>query len=477
MSKSPGTDPVASPVTSPSSPAKRGTRSQIPPAERPVWQYPDISLTVDGKVYYCRPHAANNGSWRIKFKGSHHHFGSWRNGTQIEALSAWRDRWPSIVRGVPYLGSTITLSASPESPASPVGEGDAGSSLETAKIKIPTAEQVRAMSLKMSLLGLLFTAHKRREHDAGVIKTVTLRKLLTRTKSILKLTREVWKIDADVRRLEPEHCNLARLAIISRYPTPDSRDSYLRHLSSMFKFAMDMRYIDAPVPTGGFLGGTTKRERRAFNAARELDEGKRFIPAEEVRERLGDAGRFFVAVVALGINVGFGGEDIRQLKRSWIELHESEGAEPWKGRWGLVDYHRHKTGTRRFLVLWPETLDAINLNGGVGEYAIATRTGRRWSSQLTSKLWRDQTKRLNLERAIKQRPALRDPSRHYDLRHTGASVCPEEHRKGWRYLAGQEVGDVLDETYVHDRDRMIAAAKNASEYLWRWLYGDASCAS
>lgn len=375
--------------------------------------------------HYAILTAASNGSWRKRWNNRAYFFGSWKTGTQEEALKRWRDEWPNIVRGIPIASGSV---------AGLTGGYISWSNLVTA-----------------------YATTKREEYDSGIIREVTLKKILSRCKTMGKLGSEVWKVDADVDELNPNDFRALDLAIRKKYRSPSSAESYIRHVRAVLRWGFDSGLLKHAARLGNTLRGPSKTDKRTWERTQQSVRGEKFIDRDELLLRIDHASKWFRLVLLLGINAGFGPTDCRDLRKSDI------------GKDGLIDYTRHKTGVVRIVQLWPETTRAIELVHAPGEMVVCTRTGEPWKDGFSSAMWKKQTTALNKDRDDDSK--LRTQTRPYWLRHTMLSVCPDEHRDGSRYLAGQEVGDALHEIYVHDKARMIEKAKAASAYVRSWLYG------
>src|SRR5262249_34890726 len=127
-----------------------------------------------------------------------------------------------------------------------------------------------------------------------------------------------------------------------------------------------------PVRFGPAFKSPTQKVLRLHRAAG----GPKLFSAQEVRRLIDAANPMLKAMILLGINAGFGNNDIGTLPLSALDLDA-----------GIVSYPRPKTGASRRCVLWPETVEAIRVvqarrpKAKKAEYAglvFLTRFGGSW---------------------------------------------------------------------------------------------------
>jgi integrase len=122
----------------------------------------------------------------------------------------------------------------------------------------------------------------------------------------------------------------------------------IMRVRSVLKFAFDDGLILAPVKLGQAFGKpkpeVVDRQRNEHRA----EHGIRMFEAHELRAILAAAGQPLQAMILLAANCGFGQTDLSSLPISAVKLDA-----------GWVDFPRPKTGVRRRIPLWPETVAAI----------------------------------------------------------------------------------------------------------------------
>ncbi|MDO8943727.1 MAG: tyrosine-type recombinase/integrase, partial [Desulfobacterales bacterium] len=109
----------------------------------------------------------------------------------------------------------------------------------------------------------------------------------------------------------------------------------------------------------------TKRKQRDERRT-EAEKRQTFTP-EEIRRLLEHAEVQMRAMIWLGLNCAFGNTDVAELRWDDLDLEK-----------GQVSLPRGKTGVRRNLTLWPETLAALREVPRQGPLVFYTKTGKPW---------------------------------------------------------------------------------------------------
>jgi integrase len=119
-------------------------------------------------------------------------------------------------------------------------------------------------------------------------------------------------------------------------------------IRSVFKYAYETDLIDKPMKFGiGFSIPSAAQKRKAKSKA-EMKYGKKLFTREELLTILKCCDPDIKAAVLLGINGGFGNTDCAHLPISAISFNS-----------GIIEFDRPKTGVKRVVPLWQETLDAL----------------------------------------------------------------------------------------------------------------------
>jgi integrase len=146
-------------------------------------------------------------------------------------------------------------------------------------------------------------------------------------------------------------------------------------IRSVFKYAQEFDLIDRPIRSGMGLVRPSAAQKRKAKSKRELETGRRLFTREELLEILEASNPTLRTAVLLGLNGGFGNADCATLPISAIDFNA-----------GVVKYDRPKTGVRRVVPLWQETLSALNMalherrpipaNEEAAKLVLLTSTGR-----------------------------------------------------------------------------------------------------
>lgn len=181
-----------------------------------------------------------------------------------------------------------------------------------------------------------------------------------------------------------------------------------------FKFAYDNGLIDSPVRYGTGFRPPTKKVLRAARQAK----GERMFQPHELRMMLAAAAVQLKAMILLGINCGFGNNDVATLPIRAVDF---------AGGW--VNFPRPKTAVARRNPLWPETIEALKAQLSARSrphdpaddgLLFLTKFGHRWAQARPENLISQQMTKL-LRKLGLHRPGLN----FYALRHTFETIGGE----------------------------------------------------
>lgn len=176
------------------------------------------------------------------------------------------------------------------------------------------------------------------------------------------------------------------------------------------------------------------------------------------------------AMILLGINAGFGQTDIATLPSNVVDLDK-----------GVIDYTRNKTGVRRIVPLWPETIGALKTyqrpQAAHPELYFVTRWGNPWVHDevhrdvqgLVKKVVRCDAVDLEFDKA--QKEAGLAIHGFYLLRHTFRTVADDTgDLNAIRVIMGQGFPG-MDEFYLHINSGGIDRLRRVVDHVHDWLYG------
>ena len=118
----------------------------------------------------------------------------------------------------------------------------------------------------------------------------------------------------------------------------------IRLVRIVLNYAYDQELIEKPFRLKTVFAFPSKTTLRSEKNTKPL----RLFSADEIRSVLGIAGVQLRAMTLLGLNCGFGQNDISSLPLSAINLDA-----------GRIDFPRPKTAVQRTCMLWPETVTAL----------------------------------------------------------------------------------------------------------------------
>ena len=247
------------------------------------------------------------GRWAKKVRGSTVYFTSWREDPKGEAaLEMWLQQKEDLLAG-----------------------------------RVP--KEVDPDALTVETLCFRFLEHKERLRDSGELNPRTYRDYFDTCKSIVA----AFGRPRAVTDLTPADFGKLRGRLAKRLRAVALRNE-MQSVRSVFKFAYDEGLIDAPIRFGqSFVKPKVDVVRKHREAHRD-QYGDRMFGAEEIRAILKACKQPLKAQVMLAANTGFGQADLSAVPLKAVDL---------KGGW--VSFARVKTGVRRRIPLWPETVKAI----------------------------------------------------------------------------------------------------------------------
>jgi len=233
---------------------------------------------------------------------------------------------------------------------------------------------------------------------------------------------------------------------------------------SVFKYAADNKLIDQPVNFGSEFCKPGKSVMRRHRAASD----KKLFAATEIHALLEEARLEMKAAILLGINAGAGNTDVSNLELRHLDL---------KSRW--LKYPRGKTGIRRRVPLWEETVEALQAaivarptpKDKADKYVVLLTVRGERLVRITEKSRTDGVTgsfgKLLRKLEINSRKGLG----FYSLRHTFATIGLQiGDRDAVKSLMGHAEGDMLsiyDETGPSD-ERLQAV----TDHVRSWLFGE-----
>jgi integrase len=203
-------------------------------------------------------------------------------------------------------------------------------------------------------------------------------------------------------------------AMLAKTWGPVALGNEIQRVRVVFKYAYDNGLIDHPVCYGQAFKRPSRKTLRQARAAK----GLRMFEAAELRKILDTATQPMKAMIFLGVNCGFGNNDVGKLPLSALDL---------AGGW--IDFPRPKTGIDRRCPLWPETVAALResldkrpapKSEADGELVFITRYGTSWAKQTC-----DNPVSKEMAKLLAELKLSRKGLNFYALRHTFETIGGE----------------------------------------------------
>ena len=287
--------------------------------EKPDKPYPDFPL-----------HAHSSGKWAKRIKGKVRYFGRWDD--PDGALDEFK---------------RFMAAGEPPRPATP---------------------QRRPSAVTLGEAANRFLIAKRDAADTG---TITERTFKEYQAAVSRFVASVGR-DFPLSSIGPEHFSRFRVQR-ARALNIVTIGNEVTRIRSLFKWLHGSDILKTPPRFGPDFKKPGKRVLRIHRR----EQGKKLFTPEQIHDLLDEAGIHLRAMIALGINCGFGPGDCAHLPVSAVDLES-----------GWIDYPRPKTAVDRLCPLWPETTDMLSaslrrrktpLDDSCGAFFV-TRFGKPWSN-------------------------------------------------------------------------------------------------
>lgn len=143
--------------------------------------------------------------------------------------------------------------------------------------------------------------------------------------------------------LTPEDFGRLRV-VLAKTRGPEKLKGDIFRCRVPFNWAVEMEHLKQPLKFGPEFEAPNQKTLRAHRKAR----GPKSFEPDEVGKLLAAAGQPMKAMILLGINCGYGNNDVAALPFTDLDLDD-----------GWVSFARPKTGIDRRCPLWSETVDAL----------------------------------------------------------------------------------------------------------------------
>jgi integrase len=415
-----------------------GSRASRKALSTPKKPYAEFPLT---------PHPC--GKWCKKIRGQMHYFGQWATRVDGVLQRVEADGWEAALAEYKLVADDLHTGRTPQEKTDGLTIVKLCDDFLKAKERQVEAEE---------LTGRMFGEYK--------VMTDLCVKLLGRNTLVEKLTPD------DFARLRDAMVNKG---VRGEGWGPHRVTNGITRIKTVFKFGFEAGLMDRPVR----YGPEFKLPSRSVLRRHKAKAGVKMFEAAELRAMIDgrtvktDAGEELVkpepvlrAMILLGVNCGFGNDDVAGLSFAGLDLD---------GGW--LDCARAKTGIPRRCPLWSETVAAIRAAlkvrpkpAGLEDCGLVflTYRGTRWV-RIGDKSRTDYVS-TNFNRLLKRLGLLRAGFGFYTLRHVFRTVADAARdNPAVRAIMGHADASI-DATYREriEDDRL----KAVSDHVRKWLFGE-----
>jgi integrase len=413
-------------------------------AARPKKPYPDFSLS---------PHAS--GKWQKKILGKVHFFGRWAKRVNGRLVRVEGDGWKEALEEYKAVADDLHAGRTP---------------------------RVKADQLTVAGLCNAFLTAKLRKVSSGELGARMFQEYKDTTDLIVGAFGKTRLVDD----LAADDFESLRAQMAERWG-PVRLGNGITRVKSVFKYAIDNGLTERPIRCGGEFKKPDKavlRRHRAQNGERmlERDELRLMLDAltgaevqtARIDEETGKPESVTLnpnpalrAMILLGVNAGFGNNDVATLPVLALDLDA-----------GWINFPRPKTGIPRRCPLWPETLAAIREAmvirpvpkcEGDANVVFLQSTGRRWVRE-TEKSRTDNVS-VHFTNLMQTLGLHRDGIGFYTLRHVFRTIADEARDPVAIDLI---MGHSDPSMGGHYRERVEDSRLRAvAEHVRQWLFGPA----
>lgn len=169
-----------------------------------------------------------------------------------------------------------------------------------------------------------------------------------------------------VEAMEPDDFGILKLRLTEGVSVQTAANR-IRLARIIFRFAEQDGLIQGRVKFGSQFKITGRKLIRRERQANQQKHGIRMFEPGQVHDLMRAANAQWRAMILLGINCGYGNTDLSEIRAGHIS-----------GEWAT--YPRQKTSVDRVAWLWPETREALQEHGAIGDDGrlFCRRTGGHW---------------------------------------------------------------------------------------------------
>jgi len=388
---------------------------------KPKKPYPSFPLT-----------AHPNGQWCKKIRGKVHFFGVWAD--------------PDTAHQA-YLASAADLQAG----------------------RLPAPSRLSPEGLPVKTVGNAFLNWQKAKMEAGDIGAAWYEDCRVIIRTFCK-SMGYSRLVSDLRPDDFQSYCIRRAKDIGAH----ARTREIVTIRGMFKYAYECGLIEHQMRFGTGFKTPSASLKRKEKAEKEQLHGKRLFQRDDILTLLDGAADWMKAAILLGINGGFGNTDCAKLP--WIAVNLEAG---------VIEYNRPKTGIKRIVPLWPETVEALRqaysnqpkpANKAAQGLALLLPTGRPVVREIITPAKKGKPERISrldiLSREftarLKEKQLHRQGIGFYTLRHTFRTWADEARDQHAVHLIMGHVIPGMSGLYVEEisLDRLRAVAEHVRAKLY-----------
>lgn len=206
-------------------------------------------------------------------------------------------------------------------------------------------------TLSIKTLCNLYLEHQQTRAKAGEIKLSRLYRLTSHLREFARFL-GANRLVLDISTIDLQNY---RTKLIKEGKASRTVNSRIANVKAMYNWATENELLDTAPNLKAIKRITPPKRKQAT-----------FSPSE-IRALLKHASTQMKAMIWLGLNCGFGCTDCAELLWENLDLEK-----------GRVDFPRTKTGVRRNLPLWKETVESLRAIPRTNERVFKTRYGNKW---------------------------------------------------------------------------------------------------
>ncbi|MFO0845859.1 MAG: hypothetical protein U0797_26335 [Gemmataceae bacterium] len=394
-----------------------GSKPTRPPRkpQKPGKPYPDYPLS---------PHPS--GKWQKKIRGRIHYFGAWARREGGKLVRVPGDGWEEALAAYKAVADDLHAGRTP---------------------------RVKSDGLTVADLANRFLTAKLRQQEAGELTPRSFAEYRAATDRLVATFGKERLVDD----LAADDFEALRADLAKRYG-PVRLANEVQRVRTIFKFGYEAGVIDRPMR----FGPSFRKPSASVLRRHKAKAGEKLFEVDEVRRLLDAAGVPLRAMVLLGINAGFGNNDVATLPLAALDL---------AGGWAT--FPPPKNGVAPRCAVWPETVAALRealakrpdpKDPAHAGLAFVTKYGGQWVSGKRSSPVAQETGKLLRSLGI-ARPGVG----FYTLRHTFRTVADATRDFPAVRLVMGHTDASIDAVY---RERIEDGRLRAvADHVRAWLFG------